>query len=68
MKFDVAVEDSPTAFKYFNHLPDVRVMVFDRPWNKGCDFPEGDFKRVYDWETIERLVKQETGDKERNRK
>ena len=36
MKFDVAVEDSPKAFRFFDHLPDLKVMVYDRPWNREC--------------------------------
>ena len=52
MHFDVAVEDSPMAFKFFDHLPDLKVMVFDRPWNQECEFPKGDFRRCLDWKTI----------------
>jgi hypothetical protein len=52
MKFDVAVEDSPTAFKFFNHLPDIKVMVFDRPWNKDAELPGENFTRCFDWESI----------------
>ena len=52
MHFDVAVEDSPLAFKFFDHLPDLKVMVFDRPWNHECEFPKGDFRRCPDWKTI----------------
>jgi len=33
MKFDYAVEDSPKAFRFFEHLPELKVLVFDRPWN-----------------------------------
>ena len=39
MQFDYAIEDSPLAFKFFNHLPDLKVMVFDRPWNRDASFP-----------------------------
>jgi hypothetical protein len=56
MKFDVAVEDSPTAFKFFNHLPDIKVMVFDRPWNKDAELPGENFTRCYDWESIRERV------------
>ena len=31
MHFDFAVEDSPHAFKFFEHLPDLQVMVYNRP-------------------------------------
>lgn len=57
MTFDYAVEDSPKAFKFFNHLPNLKVMVFDRPWNKDCKFPKGDYTRCYDWETIDRMIR-----------
>ena len=33
--FDYAVEDSPHAFKFFEHLPALKVMVFDRPLEPG---------------------------------
>lgn len=57
MKFDYAVEDSPTAFKFFNHMPELKVMVFDRPWNRTAEFPNGNFKRVFDWESIRAEVR-----------
>ncbi len=57
MKFDAAVEDSPTAFKFFNHLPDIKVMVFDRPWNKDAELPGENFTRCFDWESIRERVK-----------
>ena len=56
MKFDYAVEDSPLAFKFFDHLPDLKVMVFDRPWNKDCEFPGPDYKRCIDWKMIREIV------------
>ena len=52
MKFDYAVEDSPLAFRFFSHLPDLQVMVFDRPWNRTVEFPSGNYRRCYDWEDI----------------
>ena len=56
MKFDFAVEDSPKAFPFFEHLPDLRVLVFDRPWNWECDFPNERYTRCFDWETIRSKV------------
>ncbi len=56
MRFDYAVEDSPNAFPFFSHLPDLKVLVFDRPWNQGCAFPPGDYTRCFDWETIRGIV------------
>ncbi len=56
MHFDYAVEDSPLAFKFFDHLPELKVMVFDRPWNKDTELPNGNFKRCKDWESIRSQV------------
>lgn len=56
MPFDCAVEDSPAAFRFFEHLPALKVMVFDRPWNRQCAFPHPGYTRCHDWETIRRLV------------
>lgn len=52
MHFDYAVEDSPAAFRFFEHLPDLKVMVFDRPWNRECEFPNDNYRRCMDWEAI----------------
>ncbi|WP_294428947.1 2-dehydropantoate 2-reductase [uncultured Treponema sp.] len=56
MHYDFAVEDSPAAFKFFDHLPDLKVMVFDRPWNQECEFPGANYKRCIDWQMISELV------------
>ncbi len=56
MKFDYAVEDSPKAFRFFEHLPELKVLVFDRPWNRACAFPNGNYQRCADWESIRRIV------------
>lgn len=53
MHFDLAVEDSPSAFKFFDHLPDLKVMVFDRPWNQTCTFPNQNYKRCTGWAQVE---------------
>ena len=56
MHFDYAVEDSPLAFKYFDHLPGLQVMVYDRPWNHDCELPGENYRRCPDWEMIRRIV------------
>ena len=56
MHFDYAVEDSPHAFKFFDHLPDLKVMVFDRPWNQECEFPGPNYKRCSGWKMIKDSV------------
>lgn len=57
MQFDYAVEDSPSAFRFFEHLPALKVMVYDRPWNQTCVFPGENYSRCFDWETIRRMVR-----------
>ena len=59
MQFDFAVEDSPKAFKFFDHFPDLRVLVFDRPWNRECVLPGDNYRRCTDWEEINRIVADE---------
>ena len=56
MKFDFAVEDSPKAFQFFDHLPDLRVLVFDRPWNRDCVLPSGKYTRCLGWECIRSII------------
>ena len=56
MKFDYAIEDSPMAFRFFDHLPELKVLVIDRPWNQDCEFPREGFKRCFDWDTIRDIV------------
>ena len=56
MHFDYAIEDSPHAFKFFEHLPDLKVMVFDRPWNRDCELPGKNYKRCADWNMINESV------------
>lgn len=57
MHFDYAIEDSPLAFSFFDHMPDLKVMVFDRPWNHDNELPGDNYHRCCDWDTIESLVK-----------
>ena len=56
MKFDFAVEDSPMAFRFFEHLPELRVLVYDRPWNQEEAFPNANYSRVRSWEQIREWV------------
>ncbi len=56
MHFDYAIEDSPKAFQYFGHLPDLKVMVYDRPWNHERELPDDRYKRCINWEEIGRSV------------
>ena len=61
MHFDYAIEDSPAAFKFFRHLPDLKVLIFDRPWNQGCELPTGNDKHCPDWESIAEAIKTGNG-------
>ncbi len=56
MHFDYAIEDSPHAFKFFEHLPNLKVLVFDRPWNKDCTFPREGYTRCPGWDEIKSIV------------
>ena len=56
MNFDFAVEDSPMAFRFFEHLPELKVLVFDRPWNRECSLPNSDYYRVVNWDQIREMV------------
>ena len=55
MDFDFAVEDSPLAFPYLDHFDDLKVMVFDRPWNQECTLGEN-YKRCTSWDMIKRYL------------
>jgi 5'(3')-deoxyribonucleotidase len=52
LHFDYAIEDSPAAFRFFEHLPKLKVMVFDRPWNRESTLPGENFLRCCGWEAI----------------
>ena len=56
MHFDYAVEDSPNAFRFFEHLPELKVLVFDRPWNHMCELPSEKYVRCFNWDTIKLLI------------
>ena len=58
MHFDFAVEDSPKAFKFFEHLPNLKVMVFDRPWNREAVFPGPNYTRCSGWDMIGKIIAQ----------
>lgn len=49
MHFDYAIEDSPAAFRFFEHLPELKVFVYNRPWNGDCELPNGNYIRCQDW-------------------
>ena len=57
MEFDYAIEDSPAAFKFFAHMPKLKVLVYDRPWNQSCEFPGERYHRCFSWDEIKNIVK-----------
>ncbi len=42
--------------RFFEHLPELKVLVFDRPWNRECAFPNANYQRCADWESIRKVV------------
>lgn len=56
MHFDYAVEDSPLAFQYLDHFPELKVMVFDRPWNQECELKDN-YYRCSDWNYIREQIR-----------
>ena len=56
MSFDYAIEDSPMAFKFFDHLPDLKVMVIDRPWNREHELPGSNYTRCSGWDQIKEKI------------
>ena len=56
MSFDLAIEDSPAAFKHLEHFDNCKVAVFDRPWNKDAILPSDNYIRVKNWDQIVSLL------------
>ncbi len=56
MHFDLAVEDSTLAFKYFGHLPELKVCVFERPWNRSCELPGEGYSICPDWLSVRKVA------------
>ena len=56
MRFDFAIEDSPVAFPYLEPFKDLKVMVFDRPWNRECELANDNYTRCRDWKEIKKKV------------
>lgn len=56
MSFDLAIEDSPAAFKHLEHFGNCKVAVFDRPWNKDAILPLDNYIRVKNWDQIVSLL------------
>ncbi len=37
-------------------MPELKVMVYDRPWNQECEFPNENYRRCMNWEQIRECV------------
>lgn len=57
MEFDFAIEDSPAAFEHVVQFRNCLVAVFNRPWNRNADLPNGNFLRCNNWKDIDKLFK-----------
>lgn len=58
MPFDLAVEDSPNAFRHLAHLPECKVAVLERPWNITTELPSENYVRCSDWNEIGALFEE----------
>lgn len=56
MSFDFAIEDSPMAFEHVAHFDGCTVAVYERPWNRTAELPDGRFVRCAGWPEIEALA------------
>ena len=61
MPFDFAVEDSPAAFRFFDHLPKLQVFVYDRPWNRTPALPGSNYHRCCSWAEINARLTEQSG-------
>ena len=41
---------------FFDGFKNLRVLVFDRPWNKECVLPDDNYTRCTGWEEIKNIV------------
>lgn len=53
----LSIEETPAAFKFFAHMPKLKVLVYDRPWNQSCEFPGERYHRCFSWDEIKNIVK-----------
>lgn len=63
LQFDLAVEDSPTAFEHVMKFEQCKIAVFDRPWNMQAKLPNDRFVRCKDWQEIDRLLEKLCGER-----
>lgn len=55
-RYDLAVEDAPVALEQLAAMPPCRVIIFDRPWNRGVPLLTAHFTRCHDWVAVEQVV------------
>ncbi len=55
LSFDVAIDDSPAALDLLVALGNCRILIYDRPWNRGYQ-ASGNIQRCSEWVDILRCV------------
>ncbi|NLF22250.1 MAG: 2-dehydropantoate 2-reductase [Lentisphaerae bacterium] len=60
-QYDLAVEDAPVALRMLAAMAPCRVVIFDRPWNRGVPALNPHFTRCADWASIARLSLEHPG-------
>lgn len=55
-RYDLAVEDAPMALEQLAAMPPCRVVIFDRPWNRGVPLLTEHFTRCRDWPAVEEVA------------
>jgi hypothetical protein len=48
LSFDLAIDDSPAALDLLAVLDNCRILIYDRPWNRGYQ-PQGEMLRCGSW-------------------
>jgi uncharacterized protein len=55
-RYDLAIEDAPVALAYLATMFPCRVVIFDRPWNRGVPLLTEHFTRCHDWAAVEQVA------------
>lgn len=54
-RYDLAVEDAPPALELLRRLPQCRILVYDRPWNRQVALEPPAVVRCHSWSEIAAL-------------
>ena len=52
-------EDAPVALEQLAAMPPCRVIIFDRPWNRGVPLLTAHFTRCRDWAAVEQVERRQ---------